>query len=98
MPDKSPEIKIFIRLVEGDRDEFKVNLHEPVRSLIQRALAHFHLQPTAGVVYKFFFQGRLLDENKTLGEEGVQDGSELLFGTEQQVGDAVWTSRQRRNS
>lgn len=82
----SNAITIIIRLVEGDQDEFHVSLHEPIHSLAKRALAHFHLQPTGGVEYKFLLDGRLLDPNKTLEEEGVTEGAILLFGTEQQVG------------
>jgi hypothetical protein len=82
----SKPVTILIQLVEGDKDEFHVNLNEPVHALSQKALAHFHLQPTVGVVYRFLYQGRLLDPNKTLEQEGVTAGAELLFGTEQQVG------------
>lgn len=81
-----PLMTVTIRTVEGETWTDKFSIHEPIKSILQKALAHFGLQPAPGVVYHFLYEGRLLDESKTLEAEGVKPGSTLLFGTEAQVG------------
>jgi len=80
------KIKITIRTVDGETWTDEFSIHETVKSLLQKSLAHFRIQPAPGVVYHFLYEGRLLDETKTLEQEGLKTGSVLLLGTEAQVG------------
>jgi uncharacterized ubiquitin-like protein YukD len=82
-------ITITIRTVEGETWTDKFNTHETVKSLIQRGLAHFSIQPAPGVTYHLLYEGRVLDDNKSLEQEGIKDGATLLLGTEAQVGRAL---------
>jgi hypothetical protein len=81
-----PVVVITIRTVEGETWTDKFNIHEPIKSILQKALAHFGIQPAPGVIYHFLYEGRLLDDSKTLEQEGVKTGATLLLGTEAQVG------------
>jgi len=81
-----PLITITIRTVDGETWTQDFNPNETVKSVIQRALAHFNLQPAPGVIYHLLFEGRLLVDTKTLEQEGVKSGAVLLLGTEAQVG------------
>jgi len=81
-----PSVTVTIRTVDGETWTEAFNLNESVKSVIQRALAHFNLQPAPGVIYHLLFEGRLLVDTKTLEQEGVKSGSVLLLGTEAQVG------------
>lgn len=46
----------------------------------------FGIESPVGVVYYFLFDGRRLDNTKTLEQEGVLDGALVILGTEPQVG------------
>ncbi|MGD0496703.1 MAG: ubiquitin-like protein [Candidatus Bathyarchaeia archaeon] len=87
-PEKTnePMITITIRTVDGETWTNEFNIHEPIKSILQKSLAHFGIQPAPGIVFHFLYEGRLLDESKTLEQEAVKTGSTLVFGTEAQVG------------
>lgn len=84
--DSGPLITLTIRTVDGETWVDKFSVHETVKSVVQRALAHFKIQPAPGVAYHLVYEGRVLDDNKTLEQEGVKDGATLLLATEPQVG------------
>ena len=79
-------LSITIRTVDGETWTNEFNKNETVKSVVQRALAHFKLQPPPGVTYHLLFEGRLLIDTQTLEQEGVANGAVLLLGTEPQVG------------
>jgi hypothetical protein len=86
-------VTLTIRTVEGETWTDKFNVHQTVKSLIQRALAHFGIQPAPGVTYHLLYEGRVLDDSKTLEQEGIKNEATLLLGTEAQVG-WTWSSEQ----
>lgn len=80
-------ITVTVQVIDGDEGIFHFNVDQLIAKGRERVLNHFHIEPAPGVVYHFAFDvGKVLDENKTWQQEGVKDGTKLLFGTEQQVG------------
>lgn len=80
-------IKVTVKLIDGDSDEFHFNVDHLIGSDKEKVLNKFHIKPAPNVIYHFAYEvGKLLDDNKTWRQEGVRNGATLLFGTEQQVG------------
>jgi hypothetical protein len=83
---ESEQITLTIRTVEGEQWTDRFNIHETIGNLVRRSLAHFAIQPPPGVVYHLLYQGRTLDDSKTIEQEGLPNGATLLLATEAQVG------------
>ena len=75
---------------DGDEDRFKFKLDALVGTVKAEALARFDIIPSSGVKYKLGEKKdgnfRILDDNNSLGTEGIQNKDTLWLGTEQQVG------------
>lgn len=83
-------IHVTIKTLDGDTGEFKFKLDILVGVAKADALKEFNIHPPPGVKYKLAEKKngtfRVLDDNKTLGQEHVENKETLWLGTEQQVG------------
>lgn len=83
-------IHVNIKTLDGDEDRFKFKTTTLVGAAKDEALKRFHIDPPPGETYRLAEKKndsfRPFDDNKTLGEEGVENKDTLWLGTEQQVG------------
>jgi len=83
-------IHVTIKTLDGDEDRFKFKTTLLVGAAKDEALTRFNIEPPPGAKYRLAEKKndtfRPLDDNKSLGEEGVQNKDTLWLGTEQQVG------------
>jgi hypothetical protein len=83
-------IHIVIKTIDGDKDEFKFKQTALVAAAKKEALDRFGIDPPPGETYRLAEKKgdnfRVLDDNKTLGQEGVDNKETIWLGTEQQVG------------
>lgn len=91
LQDEIPRIiHITIKTVDGDEDGFKFKQTILVVTAKNEALEQFGIDPPSGEIYRLAEKKngnfRVLDDNKTLGQEGVQNKDTIWLGTEQQVG------------
>ena len=83
-------INVTIITFDGPQNRFKFELDTLIKVAKDRALSHFNIKPATGVVYSLIENKdgelRHLNDNNSLGAEGIQDGNEIWLGTEQEVG------------
>ena len=81
------KVHFAVRTIDGEHREF----NEPPETLLATvrdvAFERFHIQPAPGQQWIFQLNGRNLDNGQTLHQAGVTDGSNLLFGTTDVLGD-----------
>lgn len=84
---KEQVIEVMVKVIDGDEGNFHFNVDQLIAKGKKEVEERFHIKPAPGVIYHFAYEpGRILDDNKTWRQEGVKNGTTLLFGTEQQVG------------
>lgn len=77
-----------VKTVDGERREFEEPSDLTLGKLRDLCFERFHIKPSPGQVWVFQLDGRLLEDvNQTLQQVGVKDGSVLLFGTKDVLGD-----------
>lgn len=83
-------IHVTIKTLDGHSDEFKFKLDTLISVVKTDAMTKFNIHPPPGVKYKLAEKKngnfRVLDDNKTLGQENIENKEILWLGTEQQVG------------
>lgn len=83
-------IHVTIITFDGPEDRFKFKLDTLVKDAKAKALEHFNIEPAPGDVYRLAEKKndkfRPLNDNNSLGVEGVQNKDEIWLGTEQEVG------------
>lgn len=87
---KNKTIYVTIITFDGPENRFKFKLDTLVKDAKTEALEHFKIEPAPGVVYKLAEKKndkfRVLNDNNSLGAEGIQNKDEIWLGTEQEVG------------
>lgn len=81
------KVRFTIRTIDGERRSFNESLSTLLTTLRDLAFEKFHIEPAPGQDWTFQIGGRNLDSNQTLQQAGVVDGSDVLFGTTDVLGD-----------
>jgi len=86
-PDRKEKkiLTIFIKTID-EKLRFQVREHEFVKELKIHAMRRFGLDILQAAQYFFLYQGRRLDESKTLEQEAIPNKAELFLKNEPAVG------------
>jgi hypothetical protein len=83
--DKKKVLLIFIKTID-DRKQFRFRENELINRVKIHAMRRFGIDVSQAPLYFFLFQGRRLDETKTLEQEQIPDRAELFLKNEPAVG------------
>jgi 3'-phosphoadenosine 5'-phosphosulfate sulfotransferase (PAPS reductase)/FAD synthetase len=83
--EKKKILHIFIKTID-ERLPFRVREHELIKRLKIHAMHRFGLDVSQAAQYFFLFQGRRLDESKTIEQENIPNKAELFLKNEPAVG------------
>lgn len=71
-------ITINIQSTSGQISE-QFNTNQPLHAVKREAMAKLHIDPSQAGSYRLVLNGSELDENKTIGDAGIEDGATLLL-------------------
>jgi hypothetical protein len=78
-------VTISSDLFDSPEQEASVRENLPVRTLIEETIKEFNLPEDALYVLRVESNGRLLDPEKTLEQQGIKTGERLLFSRERRA-------------
>jgi uncharacterized ubiquitin-like protein YukD len=83
---KREETWIHVTIVYGDRAEvFSFNINFTILRVVEEARRRFNLPPPP-VNYQVFYEGKLLEPNKSLKDYGIKEGARLVLAHVHVVG------------
>jgi hypothetical protein len=81
------KLKFTIKTIDGERREFEEPADLTLGRLRELCFDRFHITPSPGQQWVFQFEGKLFENmDQTLQQIGVKDGSVLIFGTRDVLG------------
>lgn len=83
--EKKTILVIFIKTID-DRKRFRFRENELLGKIKIHAMRRFGIDISQALQYFFLYQGRRLDEAKTLEQESIPDRAELFLKNEPAVG------------